>query len=220
MALDRKAAALASLGADVLVIPEAAARVKAAAADASYLWAGRSPHKGIGVLATNGWQIEPIEPEGHPWELPVRVLDPSGRHAFSLLGIWTVRGAGRGSYTVQLARTIERWGDRLCDGRWVLAGDVNASAPDRWHLANVAALHALGMRSAYHQARRVRHGAEPEPTLRWTARGGERRSYHCDLVVLSSSLVESLAAVEVGAFTDWVETGLSDHCPVIVTLEA
>ena len=221
MALDRKVDALASLGADLLVLPEAAEQPLAAVGpDASYAWRGRTPRKGLGVLATGGWRVAPIEAETHPWELPVRVLDPSGREAFSLLAIWTVQAPGRGAYTAQLAATIDRWGKRLDAGRWLLAGDLNASAPDPRHIANVEALHALGMRSAYHEARGVGHGLEPDPTLRWTARGGERRAYHCDVVFLSRSLLPGLRDVTIGTFGDWVESGLSDHCPVTVTLQA
>ncbi len=218
MALDRKANALTSLAADVLVLPEASSNPRVAA-EAEYLWRGRSAHKGLGVLALNGWRLEALDDPQHPWELAARLHDPHGLEYASLLALWTVQAPGWGSYTRQLARTIDRWGERVSTGRWIVAGDLNASAPDRRHLANVAALHALGIRSAYHQARCVEHGEEAHPTLRWTAPGGARRTYHCDLVLLSAALTPFLVDVAVGSIADWVESGLSDHCPVTVTLQ-
>lgn len=55
-------------------------------------------------------------------------------------------------------------------------------------------------------------------TLRWKGRGGLVSEYQCDFVFLSRPLLQRLEGVEVGSMGDWVESGLSDHCPVIVDL--
>jgi endonuclease/exonuclease/phosphatase family metal-dependent hydrolase len=220
MALDRKADAARSLRADVLVVPEVGSDPSLAREPgASFAWRGTGRHKGLGVFGFGGWQVEEAGP-GEPWELPVRVIAPTGVEALHVLAVWTVQARGRPTYSGQLKRTIQDRADALRSGRWLLAGDLNASAPDPRHLANVESLHRLGMRSAYHELHGVPHGEETDPTLRWSARGGAHRTYHCDLVLASAALVPALRRVEVGTFRDWVETGLSDHAPVVVTLAA
>ncbi len=117
---------------------------------------------------------------------------------------------------------IDAWADELSGETAVLAGDLNCSAqgPSALpHLANIDRLEGLGVVSAYHVHNRIAHGAEPEMTLRWIGPGRVARSYHCDFVFLSQAARGALRHSEVGSLRDWVETGLSDHVPLMVGLE-
>lgn len=46
----------------------------------------------------------------------------------------------------------------------------------------------------------------------------KRYEYHCDFVILSRDLATHISAVSVGSMGEWVESGLPDHCPVIVDI--
>jgi exonuclease III len=43
--------------------------------------------------------------------------------------------------------------------------------------------------------------------------------FHCDFVFTSAALAPRIRQVEIGSFADWIENGLSDHCPVSVEFE-
>jgi hypothetical protein len=84
------------------------------------------------------------------------------------------------------------------------------------HAAAVADLHRLGLVSAYHVARGVAQGAEPEPTLYWRDRRRDGPVYHIDYCFVPRRWTARLAQVVVGGFDAWVGSGLSDHVPLIV----
>lgn len=52
--------------------------------------------------------------------------------------------------------------------------------------------------------------------LRWVAPGRIRQGYHCDCVLLPESLLTRMTAVSVGSMEEWVDSRLSDHCPVLI----
>jgi endonuclease/exonuclease/phosphatase family metal-dependent hydrolase len=224
MALARKHQAVRAIGADVLVVPEAAARVPPAGEpDVSHAWKGTWAPKGLGVYAFGGWRVEPVlDRPDLPWVLPVRLRPPGGGEAALLLATWPVLGRRerRPGYTAQLAAVLDAWEDELAAGRTILAGDLNASATatpaGRAHRRNVDRLHELGLRSAYHACVGCAHGEEPAMTLRWIARGGGALHYHCDMVFVPERWLTPDVVVEVGGMDDWVGSGLSDHVPVVV----
>ncbi len=225
MGFDRKRAAVERLGCDVLVVPEChSAPALATELGVSFAWKGRYPRKGLGVFAFNGWRLEPAEETTPlPWVLPLRVLDPFGADACLLLAIWTVANKAERwpRYSAQVAQTIDAWENELRSEAVVLAGDLNCSAQGPSaapHLENVARLRELGVRSSYHAHRGVAHGEETEMTLRWFGPGSRERTYHCDLVFLSDAFTHLLEDVTVGAMAEWVESGLSDHTPVVTNI--
>lgn len=219
--IDRKTESLRELGCDVLVVPESA-QVTALAQEPgiSSAWKGELPRKGLGVFAFNGWSVEPSPvTDSSDWLLPLTVKGPAGRTAFTLLALWTVKRPqdGRPSYAGQLADVIANHRELIETERVVLAGDFNASfqGPSaRPHMNNVQALRNLGMRSAYHEHFDVEHGGEPAMTLRWVGPGRKHYEYHCDFIFGSSKLLPDLVSTSVGSMDRWVESGLSDHCPV------
>ena len=52
-------------------------------------------------------------------------------------------------------------------------------------------------------------------TLRWFGPGSREYTYHCDFVFLSDAMKHRLEDVTVGTMVEWVESGLSDHTPVV-----
>ena len=187
----------------------------------SFLWRGDYAPKGLGVVAFNGWNVEPLEaPADLPWVLPVRVHAPDGDHAFDLLAVWTVaRKDGRPGYAGQITRILDEWHDVLAAGGTVVAGDFNCitqGPTGRAHVRNLSRFEELGIRSGYHAHSALEHGAETAMTLRWVARGRIVQGYHCDYVLLPERLLTRVTAVSVGSMEDWVDSRLSDHCPVVV----
>jgi len=225
MGVDRKADLIRGLGADVLVVPECRSDPALAAdADVDFRWSGFSPRKGLGVFAFGGWRLLPLRRRGRqPWCLPVAVCDPTGAHAFDLLAIWTAIGKGRPGYIRQFTTTLDLWRRRLDRPRLVIAGDLNDSmrpSVDGVHSANLAGLQAAGFGSAYHAYSEVSPGVEQAKTLHWVGPGRVVHRYHCDFVFLSADLLSRLTAVEVGSMEEWVDSGRSDHCPVVATVGA
>lgn len=221
--VDRKINAITRLEADVVVVPECAASPRLAREPGvSFEWLGTYAPKGLGVFGFNGWTVARLEEETDPWCLPLRVESPSAATSFTLLAVWTVTPRqGVPSYAEQFARTIDQWADSLADESVAIAGDLNASMQgpsERAHRSNLDRLKELGTDSAYHSHYASAHGAEEAMTLRWIGRGGAARYYHCDFVFLSNALQPFLAGAQVGSVSDWIEAGLSDHCPVIVDL--
>lgn len=222
MGVDAKADLIRGLGADVLVVPECRPDPRLATeGDVDFRWAGISARKGLGIFAFGGWQLTPLRRRGRePWCLPVAVKYPTGRHAFDLLGIWTVVGTGRPGYVRQFTRTLDLWQRRLARAGLVIAGDLNDSMrpSDGVPSANLDRLHAAGLGSAYHAHASLDPGAEVAQTLHWVGPGRVVHRYHCDFVFLSSDLLSRVRAVEVGSMEEWVDSGRSDHCPVVVTV--
>lgn len=223
--IDHKRAALDRLALDVAVIPESTVSpALARESGVTHAWTGDYANKGLGVFAFAPWVIEPIiEPEPLPWCLPVRVRHPDGMQ-FTLLGIWTVKSRGdrRPSYAKQFAQVIERWGQQIEHEPVIIAGDLNASfqGPSvTAHRRNMEALAKLGAHSSYDLAHGPIAPAEEPATLRWIGKGKVAYYYHCDYVIVSALLRSSLSSVEVGSLADWVECGLSDHCPVLAELD-
>jgi hypothetical protein len=222
MRLDGKVQAVSSLDCDVMVIPESAeTTVLSQDSGVSWAWQGLSPKKGLGVFAFNGWTVTPHPTVGAAdWLLPLTVSDPTGADVCSLLAMWTVKrsGDGRPSYAAQLAQVIDANRELLEQGRVLIAGDLNASpqgpsaAP---HAVNVQTLSGLGVESVYHAHTGSEHGAEQQMTLRWVGPGKTRYEYHCDFIFASRLMLDELRSVSIGPMNQWVESGLSDHCPVI-----
>lgn len=223
--IDSKRDALAALKLDVAVIPESCDRPELASAPhVSHEWSGDYPARGIGVFGFNGWSVLRIpEAAPMPWCLPVTVRHSDGAE-FLLLAVWTVKRAkdGRPSYPKQFAQVLERWRSEIELRPVVIAGDINASRQGPAigaHQRNLDVLAGLGAHSAYQLANGPVPAHEEPPTLRWVGRGGVVQHYHCDFVFVSNSLAGGVRSAEVGSLADWVETGLSDHCPVVADLE-
>ena len=229
MGLHKKYERLTALHPDIAVIPECA-KLELIAKGApqfrptSSVWIGDNHHKGLGVFTFGAFQAtqSPAYEEPFPFIVPVRIEGPT---QFNLLAVWACHSkpnsfdeAGLGP----LRRALTAYRGFIKQLPTVIVGDFNDNV--RWdrptkpnnHGTNVSELTALGLRSAYHHARAVEQGAEPEPTLYWRNRTNEGPRYHIDYCFVPESWTKSISSVTVGLFEDWVGLHLSDHVPLIV----
>jgi endonuclease/exonuclease/phosphatase family protein len=223
MGVDRKRPHFDRLAADVIVVPECSrAPLFAQELGVSFAWRGMRATKGLGVFGRNGWRVAPREERTEiPWVLPLQVLDARDEKVALLLAIWTVAHRGGRSYEAQVAAAVTEWAEEIRSEAVILAGDFNCTAQSpagSRRPTHADLLRDLGAVSAYHAHHGCDHGAEADMTLRWIGPGRVPRRYHCDFVWMSAALAPRLAGVEVGTFAEWIETGISDHCPVIVDL--
>ncbi len=118
------------------------------------------------------------------------------------------------SYTRQATLLIESLPD---DGvPTIVAGDFNASKSEA-HLNNVRRLNERGLVSAYHRRYEREHAeSEDDPTSFYLWR--EDRPFHMDFVFVPRDW--PIESVDVGSYEDYCLTRLSDHVPVVVTLDA
>ena len=221
--MQRKRESLASLDADVLVVPEAQAGFTPD--PGQRMLVKGAPGKGLGVLVADPYTAVISAPDpGLPWLLAVDIH--RGRDLLvTVLALWTIREPGirRPSYPAQAQQAITGWqqaAEREGRDPWtrvILAGDFNASFQDpspAAHARTVSALGEHGLVSVHHHLTSTEHGAETSHTLRWIAPGRIPRYYHCDYLWLSPDLQPSLRGGGIGTMGDWVESGLSDHVPV------
>jgi exonuclease III len=209
-ALTKKWDVLERVAADVTVVQECASTTVAEAADRGWqaCWRGTDP-KGLAVVARPGFQLLALSSVGD-WSLPVQVR---GARTFTIIGFWALPRTLTGcSYTQQAHLTL-RDVDRS-HGDVAMAGDFNAyDHPD--HRTFLEAMAERGLVSAFHVDREELRDEESEATYfhGWTAPG---RS-HIDLVFVPAKW--SLQAVTVGTFADVVAPRISDHVPVVATID-
>jgi exonuclease III len=218
-------AALSELAPDVLVVPEATA---SALANRDQWLFEHQPHlnTGTGILIRQGWTVEPVDPPDgvdRLWLRSVRLTPPHpGLPSFVLLAFWALGSVHERlpAYAAQFTAVLDTWSDVIVSEPTVIAGDFNASATSRstTHLRNVAIAEGLGLASAYHSFHQLDHGDEREMTLRWIGRGKVERRYHCDFVFLPAGWVDAVQGVSVGDWAVWINSGRSDHAPVMVDL--
>ena len=227
MRFHEKVGLLRSLRPDVAVVaecacPEVLLRRAPAIGTTGFEWTGARPSKGLAVLAFGAWRLEreAAVPRHLGNVLPVRVEGPA---SFRLLAIWHAprRRRSGSPRDLPLGTALEVLTPFLAERPVVVAGDFNRAlltsrrdgsrAPSR--LAR--RIEAMGLASAYHAARGVALGEEPEPTL-FVHRGLSWRR-HVDFVFVGRETLPSLRAVGVGPALPWILA--SDHAPVVVDVE-
>lgn len=177
---------------------------------------------GLAAVPFNGWSFAPSPEDPElPGLLYCRVLDPARIHVADLAAVWALTGRDVASYTEQFAAILSFVATRESTSPLVVAGDLNSSTQGAdvvAHATNLDTASRLGLTSAYHSINAIEHGAEPEMTLRWWGRDGEELSHHCDFIFCSGSMLQSPASAAVGDWNVWVESGRSDHAPVIAAI--
>ena len=234
MALHRKIGALTALRPDLAVISEAAEPGRLleqapALADASLVWVGENPHKGLLLTGFGDIRLE-FSRHRHDarlhWMAPVAVSGLLGVGApVHLLGVWA-QNASEGNLRKDnpgfLQQALRRYRRFLRSAPAVVAGDFNNHVQwDRpgWrmnHANEIRALARLGLVSAYHVSRDVAPGDEPEPTFYWRRRPED--GYHIDYVFMPEAWSRRAFDLTVGGYEDWVDTGLSDHVPLVLEM--
>ncbi|WP_162914773.1 endonuclease/exonuclease/phosphatase family protein [Desertibaculum subflavum] len=224
-AIAGKIGALQALRPDVAIIAEAASSDCAlleakASVSGRPIWAGADNKKGLLIAAFGDWALIPTLVHPGREEIVARV--GSGSVCLNIIALWPVQRKGGPTYTAIVADAIERHADMIKTGRTILAGDLNASVAMAGQAGRnltgiVNRLSQAGLQSAYHISEAVEHGEEEEPTLYWRRRGSPTDRFHIDFVFAPAQML-SPGCASVGSYTDWVESGLSDHVPVIADL--
>lgn len=219
MALRRKRDAIEESRCSVLFIQECAEADLAPYGD--YRFKGPNT-KGMAVVSFDGWTIADSPDDPHmPGMIYVRVLNPMGQHVADLGGVWALTGT-QWKYHEQFGQVLGFVRERSSAVPLVIAGDLNASAQgpsEAPHAANVDLARSLGLVSVYHHVNGIEHGAEQAMTLRWIGPGRIERRYHCDFLFASDSCLEGEVRVEVGNWGEWIESGRSDHVPVVAEFD-
>ena len=238
MALAKKRALLYQLRPDIAVIPECARDSMKLCKEDGFdtRWWGANKHKGLGVLAAKPYSLEDgitVRPlaAGSPkprstrsptqkWIAPIRVRGPRD---FLLVAAWACPVGTRReqNYVGQTYDAIIRHPKWFADDMpTVICGDFNSSPvfdPGRkkkTHSNVVQLLADRGLASAYHEFFSEPHGAETRPTYYFWHR--QERCFHIDYIFLPRSWINRVAAVEVGAYSEWRPT--SDHMPIVVDI--
>ncbi len=207
-------AAAALLGADVLILQEAARPAEVSPTDDA-VWLPINGRYGVAIVTRNGYTVRPSA--GPRGLVACRAAEIGGRAAFGLLAVWTHQSHG---YIAGLAADLRRARNWMAGRPVVLAGDLNSNAI--WDRASRPVDHSrvvarlaeeFGLVSAYHLARGVKQGEEPEPTYYW--QWNEAHPFHLDYCFVPAGW--RVQAVTVGGFAEWA--GVSDHRPVVVDVK-
>ena len=214
-ALETKLPHLDRLQPDIAVIQEIS---KPAAERPDCLWFGHRPRQGLAVVAKPPYKISRVAPRPGvaDFVIPLAVKGPVD---FLLFAVWTL-GAQPQPYIRAVSSAMDAYADLLDAGKPVVfMGDFNSNALwDRQHPAHlnhsamVERMQRYGLVSAYHHARSVEHGREPDHTFFW--HWNPDKGYHIDYCFIPQSWADRIDQVQVGTFEEWQK--LSDHRPLLV----
>jgi exodeoxyribonuclease III len=216
MGLLRKKAALSELRPDLAVIPECAMDIGAPAGH--WIWVGLNRRQGLGVLSYGDYRVS-LDGSYDPkltWAAPIAVTGP---HTFFLLAIWAPR-----PYREPVHIALETYRDQLSAGPAVVAGDFNQNSswdrPNRVHNhgRNVELMRTLGLVSAYHHHFKVIHGEELDSTHYWRYETRSDSIFHIDYCFVPKAWLKRVKLVELGTVSDWIDSRLSDHVPLVVDI--
>ena len=219
-ALRNKFHTLATFDADLLVVQECEDPARSTHDGyrhwaSNYLWVGDNKNCGLGIFARPNVRLEKLSLECGLLELflPCQINGNA-----CLLAVWTKQAnSPTFKYIGQLWKYIELHRDSLTKMPLLVVGDLNSNVRwdkwDRWwnHSDVVRELESLGAQSAYHHARSVAQGAEPEPTF--FLQRNIQKPYHIDYAFLPSAWLDG-CSVTIGDAAEWIR--LSDHMPVRV----
>jgi hypothetical protein len=239
MAVHRKLdTVLERLHPDVLVLSECAAESTLAGKYAgptpwtSMAWAGKipdppkNPDKGLAVMTFGDYRIQGTRPVEPMMECVV-LADIAGPLPFSLIAVWAMNHRASNikafpQYNPQPAAALNTYGNDSA-GPTILAGDFNhnvswdADMPHaKRHARTLDTTKRAGLISAYHHHFGETQGAESIPTLHW--RGAGQKTFHIDYAFIPHAWLPRLRDVTAGTKQDWIDSGLSDHVPIVVDL--
>ncbi|MDD9983307.1 MAG: hypothetical protein OXU81_18450 [Gammaproteobacteria bacterium] len=219
---------------DVAVISEAAEPERLVArvpelADASLVWVGKYPDRGL-LLAGFGTTVLRFDEHLHDDRLHhIAAVSVSGLPALDepvrLLGVCAQNSSGgnrRKDSSGPLRQALRRYHGFLRSAPAIVAGDFNNHVcwdKPGWpinHANAVRDLAGLGLVSAYHVARGVEAGHEPEPTYFQHYR--KIAGYHIDYIFMPDEWANRSFALMVGRYQDWIEPRLSDHVPLVLEI--
>lgn len=220
-AFHRKHCIAATLGPDILIVPECEKLSElqqpiGSRAIRSLKWFGSNPRKGLAVLSYGEYElnVHPSYDPTHQWIVPLLVTGPK---SFTLFAVWTLPLGDSGRYVRPLFEAFESYKDVMASSEAVWAGDFNASfkfdRPSRKYkfCDFVALLRQSGLHSLYHRQHRCEHGEEQDKTFYLYHHA--HRGHHIDYVFAASSFHPQGFKIAVGEHIDWSKH--SDHSPII-----
>lgn len=203
------------MGADVLILQESGRPGDTSNAD-DVVWFPVKARIGVAVVTRSGFRVRASDA---PDDLVAcHAVDVTGPASFSALVVWTQQQDG---YISGLAADLDRAREWIAGREVVVAGDLNSNSI--WDKASRPVDHSrvvsrpeceFGLVSAYHLARGVPHGQEPEATHYW--RWQEGNPFHLDYCFVP--VAWRVRDVFIGGFAEWA--GVSDHRPVIVDVDS
>lgn len=225
MAFRNKAHLLLEYNPDILVISECenpALKFPASIKQPdNVVWHGNKPHKGLGVLAYNGYKLKllPLHEPAFQTVLPIRVKREG--KSFNLFAVWANNPSDKkNQYVGQVWQAIHLYGDIIRGKRTILAGDFNSNTiwdkPKRVdHSDVVRVLGEKKIKSTYHHHHKQIQSKEEHPSF-YLYRHLDK-PYHLDYCFASNDLLKKLTYVEMGSHEQWCT--YSDHTPLIVDFE-
>ncbi len=216
LSLSRKLPRIVALAPDVAIVQECERDVLGLPKDAHYQWIGNNPRKGLGVISFGSpVGLVPLHRDTWAYFLPLHL--PA--FGLKLLATWAYnhRASRFGpEHNGMLLTVLDQLQDWLSVGPTIVAGDFNNSVVwDRQHGPNNfsdvdAALHKLGLRSAYHDGTGENLGSESQSTYFHTKNAD--KPFHIDYVYAHRSI--PITHTRVLEFADW--RAESDHVPVVI----
>jgi exodeoxyribonuclease III len=217
-AFSRKLDALAALRPDVAIVSEVRRSVLQRLPEGtSSIWEGPEDNKGLAVVGFGDWRIRSTGGLHGNWFAPFEANAP-GR-LLRGVGAWTETSATKYQITAQAA--VEKMLTGVTP--MVVAGDFNlseAADPEKLKGCRVseiaAALNARGLTSAWHARTAETFGEEATKTYFHGRRPGD--GFHIDYAFLDRQRLDAVERMSIGVFADWVASGLSDHCPLVIEI--
>jgi endonuclease/exonuclease/phosphatase family metal-dependent hydrolase len=197
-------------------------RWKDGPAPACAAWFGEKPSKGVGVFSWTNLSFGALEgyDAGIRYCIPLQIEAP---YRFRAVAVWAMdHPMGSLSYSAQIYQAVAAYRGFIQAEDTLFLGDFNSSkrTTPRGRIGNHAsltiALEDLWLTSAYHHFFHEKQGQERHGTYfrgRKTDKPG-----HIDYIYLPTRWLRRLARVQLGDPAVWLAD--SDHCPVIVDIDA
>lgn len=220
-AFRRKAARIAPLRPDILVVPECEDLDSLLFVDGdpkpTFTHRAGLPQftRGVGLFSYGTASVTPVElPRERLVFFDLYEVSTKGQ-AFRLGAVWTTATEDKARTYRQVHDALEPHRDLLAEGDVVLLGDFNnnASYGKPWGEL-LEAMEPFDLISAYHTFFAEDFGKETRPT--YFHRAKEKSQFHVDYCFLPRSWASRIARVTVGAHEDWCD--VSDHVPLVVDL--
>ncbi|MFT7587729.1 MAG: exodeoxyribonuclease-3, partial [Cellvibrionaceae bacterium] len=199
--------------------------------NSDFIWIGSNKHKGLVVLAFNGFKVKLADCYDPKLRFiaPVEIYKPGSTSAdFHLLAAWAMHandGIRKKAMAGPLRDSLDIHADFLTAKPSIAAGDFNNNVfwdKPGWAMNfedTVARFDELGMISAYHAQMDEAQGDESIPTHYWRDRKKDGPTYHIDFIFVPKEWESAITHFEVGTFEDWCGSKLSDHVPLSVDLQ-
>ena len=182
---------------------------------------------GIGIFSDN-YKIKLLNEHNNEFRFIIPFEISNKNTSFILFAVWTKdknKDCKKVEYTEQTWNAINyKEYEKFLKKSIILIGDFNSNnfldkeyirkkVPSHNDIINK--LKDYGIESAYHIYNNVIDGNENEPTLLWKM--DKENKFHIDYCFISKDI--NLLKINIGTLSEWENTKLSDHCPLIIELE-